>query len=125
LVATGFTSTRFGEWGVVIENDGRVAYAYLLRYEEIVSEVWLFNAVIADERPEWDRDGARSLLPFLNPPSMGRVISSPPAIGDSLNWRVDWDGLSNCGPVRIAIEGELWAELEPGVVPGSSRLAIV
>ena len=40
-------------YSVVIEDDGRVAYAYLLHDDEIVGDVWLYNHGPAPAEPEW------------------------------------------------------------------------
>ena len=32
-----------GDWTVAVEDDDRVVYAYLLRHNQIVGDVWLYN----------------------------------------------------------------------------------
>jgi hypothetical protein len=49
---------------VVLEDDGRVAYAYLKDHGAIVADVWLYNVAEAPDQNHW-RD--KSNLPFLNP----------------------------------------------------------
>jgi hypothetical protein len=63
---------RSGE-SVVVEDDGRVCYAYLLSPEEqIVGDVWLYNRCEAPVEPEWTD---RTKAPFANP---RRFIQDPP-----------------------------------------------
>jgi hypothetical protein len=53
-------------WQVVVEDDGRVVYAYLLREQEIVADVWLSNRAVPS-KPEWLEPNASERMPFLNP----------------------------------------------------------
>ncbi|WP_375157246.1 hypothetical protein [Bradyrhizobium sp. RDT46] len=58
----------FDESAVIIEDDGKVAYAYMLdRNGKICSDVWLYNRCPAPIEPEW-HDAAN--LPFANPASL-------------------------------------------------------
>lgn len=49
---------------VVIEDDGRVAYAYLQQHGEIVADVWLYNVVATPDEVTWTD---ATPMPFLNP----------------------------------------------------------
>lgn len=40
-----------GGWTVVVEDDDRVAYAYLLHEGRIVGDVWLYNRSVRCEAP--------------------------------------------------------------------------
>jgi hypothetical protein len=42
-----------GDRQVVLEDDGRVAYAYLLERDAIVADVWLYN--IGEDPVDWQR----------------------------------------------------------------------
>ncbi len=55
-----------GRRSVVVEDDGRVAYAYLLQEEQIVGDVWLYNVAQTPDEVDW-KD--RAAMPFLNPKS--------------------------------------------------------
>jgi hypothetical protein len=50
-------------YSVIIEDDGRVAYAYLMKDENIIGDVWLYNQLDAPENTNWDH----KKMPFLNP----------------------------------------------------------
>src|SRR5262245_3824854 len=52
-----------GRYIVTVEDDGKVAYAYLKDGKTIVGDVWLYNRCPTPEAPEW-RD--RSKIPFAN-----------------------------------------------------------
>jgi hypothetical protein len=39
-----------GDWEVIVEDDDRVAYAYLVREGRILADVWLYNRMPAPWR---------------------------------------------------------------------------
>src|SRR3569623_677993 len=49
---------------VMVEDDGRVAYAYLMEYGDIIGDVWLYNV---DKAPLDDNWAMQPQMPFLNP----------------------------------------------------------
>ena len=54
-------------YSVIFDDDGRVAYAYLLAPDEhIVSDVWLYNRCESPLQPEWPD---QEKIPFANPAS--------------------------------------------------------
>jgi hypothetical protein len=101
---------------VVLEDDGRVAYAYLLDGETVVGDVWLYNVNDTPDTVDW-KD--RSEMPFLNPRPLCKVESSPRLREDSAIHCV-W---SDTG-TEIFIEETLMARLSAGSRPGWSRLAL-
>jgi hypothetical protein len=100
---------------VIIEDDGRVAYAYLQQHGEIVADVWLYNVVATPEESTWTD---KALMPFLNP----RKYCTQEEFR-----RITPDTQVACilvsGHVEIRLEGELIARFRPGIKPGWSRLA--
>jgi hypothetical protein len=107
-------------FSVVVEQDSKVAYAYLRRGEEIVGDVWLYNRGPAPARSEWD-DPART--PFAN--VAGYVRDEPPPTGVreddvSCRWRRGSEGLE---AVDVLIRGTVYGRLAPGTKPGWARLA--
>lgn len=117
----GFASLESGPWTVVLEDNGRVGYAYLLKDGQICADVWLYNAMPANANPEWERPDAEELMPFAN--ASEYVHDGPhPSIGPDLPWSVNWDGLAGTDGVLVTIAGELWAQLVPGEARGRSRL---
>lgn len=99
-----------GRFDVLVEDDGRVAYAYLRNGGEIVSDVWLYNRCASPAKPEWSD---RTKAPFLNPAKYARDIVPPKVISDD-SWSVrdSGDGFD------VIIEGIVWARLKNGVKPG-------
>src|SRR5689334_14103846 len=89
-----FPSIDSGKSGV-IEDDGRVGYAYLLGAEgRICGDVWLCNRCPAPKEPEWsDREKA----PYANPESYvdpTAIFSLPTSIDDfSVEWRDQAEGI--------------------------------
>lgn len=105
----------------MIEDDGRVGYAYLLdSHGRICGDVWLYNRVGAPKEPEWsDRDKA----PFTNPEAYVEADSgfSPPTTpGD---FSVEWAESSAIPEASIFIRRQLAAKLVAGARPRWSALA--
>ena len=111
---------RFDEAGtgraVVLEDDGRVAYAYLLDHEKVVCDVWLYNVAAAPNAVDWNDE---SQMPFLNPQKFCKV-EVVPRLAQQSSVECVWceEG------VEVIIDGVLMARLEPGAKPGWSRLAL-
>ena len=99
----------------MLEDDGRVAYAYLMSDGKIVADVWLYNVAETPENTHW-RD--KTQLPFLNPAKYCTAGTVARITG-----RSHVDCTLVLGHVEIRVEGELIALLKPGVKPGWSRLA--
>ncbi len=103
------------KYELIVEDNGRVAYAYMRENGKIVADVWLYNCVDAPAEPEW-RD--RSLAPFANPVGfcaandLGRLTTE----GDlKVEWHED--------EAVIFVHGIRWATLRSGEKPGKCRLA--
>ena len=112
LVRLGESTTGFA---LVIEDNGRVAYAYLLDRERIVGDVWLYNGIVPPGEPEWHDP---SKLPFANPSGYTRDDSVEPLRDESrvaVSWVVAGGTVKEA---RLAIDGTLWAVLRPGAKPG-------
>jgi hypothetical protein len=104
----------------VFEDDGRVAYAYLLDGDEIVADVWLYNCVAAPEQPEW-RDPSKA--PFLNPRGFASTEQFPPVADESevaFSWSHETEGQT---ALRLFIRGDYHARLVHGSKPGWCKLA--
>ncbi|KQQ73778.1 hypothetical protein ASF70_08225 [Rhizobium sp. Leaf321] len=109
-------------FSVVFEDDGRVAYAYLLTPDAyIVADVWLYNRVGMSVEPEWHD---RNLMPFANPSEFIRHDLSfdfPEAPSDI---SVTWNASEPLVPTaHVHINGELFGRLRPGSKPGWSLMA--
>ncbi len=101
-----------GMYSVVIEDDGRVAYAYLFDADgDICADVWLYNRCAAPELPEWTGpDGA----PFANPASFvaGEARFTLPRSHDDIG--VAWLGEIAQVLVHDQVIATLWDGSKPG-----------
>lgn len=106
-------------YSLIIEDDGRVAYAYLMNNEAMIGDVWLYNQESSPLVVNWEN---KNEMPFLNPLSFVN-INLPPIENDneiSLNWIfLDDDDLQS---VEIYIKGTLVAKVSPGSFPGWSTV---
>lgn len=106
-------------WEIIVEDDDRTAYAYLVEDGQIVSDVWLANRVVAGP-PEWRLPNARDLMPFLNPDEfvlpgrLQRRASDPDLL------RVDWRLMDAVPRAVLTDRDEILAVLAPGARPGWS-----
>lgn len=103
---------------VVVEETAKVAYAYLLRNQEIVADVWLWNREVAPD-DEW-QDPAN--LPFRNMPVFMSEEPAPVVSEADLgcSWSTSEDGRVIA---TLEVDGQPFARLWPGAKPGESRLA--
>jgi len=108
------------DFSVVVEEDAKVAYAYLKRGEEIVGDVWLYNKGPAPPRSEWD-DPAR--MPFANVAGYVRDESPPTDVRQetiSRRWRRGPKGVETA---EVLIHDTVYGVVAPGAKPGWARLA--
>ena len=108
-----------GVWSAIVEDDGRVAYAYLLDEGRIVADVWLYNRAATPEAPEW---GDRDTAPFLNPRGFAAQDDfTPPA--DETEVGIEWWEMDGRHCPWIILSGRRHALLAPGRKPGWCVLA--
>lgn len=110
------TSPGFG-LNVVFEDNGRVAYAYLIdSLDQIIADVWLYNRAPTPLAPEWHDQSA---APFLNPARYVRTQAHPIPARDpsdvSFQWRADPE---HDVVVEIFLRGDLIGRIWPGAKPG-------
>jgi hypothetical protein len=115
------SSSASGDFSVVFDDDGRVAYGYIIDRGKIAGDVWLYNVAEDPEAPEW-RD--RSKAPFLNPLSHARIRDfERPRNADDVTF-VWYDSQADGGmAVDIMSQGVRLGRLRPGSKPGEARLA--
>lgn len=101
---------------VVVECDGRVAFAYLLDEDEVVADVWLYNVQSASpQRSELQGQAPRNDAACVAPD-----LELSPPLQDEEDCRIEWT-LNEYGAVSkadLSIRGRLYARLSPGVKPG-------
>jgi hypothetical protein len=104
---------------LVIDDDDRVGYAYVLENEKIVGDVWVYNVMPAPQEPEWTD---RSKLPFLNPQEFSYEGASPITEETQLDvvWIRNQDTLVRA---EIYLANQLFAIVAPGAKPGWCRNA--
>lgn len=110
-----------GRLSAIFEDDGKVAYAYLVDGDQFVADVWLYNRGATPEKPEW-RD--RSRAPFANPRGFASDDPFPPVADESeveFLWSHSAEGQTT---MRVFIRGEYHAKLVPGSKPGWCKLAV-
>lgn len=108
-------------YSVVVEDDGKVAYAYLLDPSHaIVGDVWLYNR---GPTPKAVDRANRNLLPFANPLDFASATTVEP-LQHEADVLVQWKPASG-QPLQahLFIRKELFAVLKDGFAPGWSRLA--
>ena len=106
---------------VIIEDDDRVAYAYLFRSNTIVSDVWLYNVREAPATAEWTSPDE---MPFLNPADLSLDKGIYRCLDDPLRVRLEPLDSGHGTGVRLYIDNTLHAVLAEGAKPGWCRLAV-
>jgi hypothetical protein len=117
VAVSGFTRQLDGpnHRAVVIEDDARVCYAYLLHGDELVGDVWLYNVHPTPTERPWDIEGAEP--PFLNPAEFTAPTRLTLSAESPL--RCDWTE----DAARVYLGTQLIAILRDGASPGWSATA--
>lgn len=108
---------------VIFEQDSKVAYAYLLDREEVVSDVWLYNVDYAPQNPEWKNHLCD--MPFRN---SIQYVSCPvfTPINNQNEISIEWiENNDKNVIVNVFIRGELMGVLQKFCKPGWSKLSSV
>jgi hypothetical protein len=107
---------------VFFEDNGRVAYAYLLKNEEIISDVWLYNHGLPPSEPEWH---SYENLPFVNPINFALNQEVAPAqSSNEILFKWNYIDKQQLISVEIYLREMLCGILEPGLKPGYARFAV-
>jgi len=104
-------------YSIIIEDDGKVAYAYLLREEEIIGDVWLYNNQDSPVTVNWHNE---ENMPFINP--LCYIDRSIEPINIDKDVEIVWEYKSDVIKVLVYIHKELIAILKPESKPGWSLL---
>ena len=116
---TKYVSNDRPEFAVLIEDDDKVCYAYLLNEEKedkIVGDIWLYNHAPTPMEPEWY---SRENLPFLNPAEFVKENLEPFEASSPVE--VTWD-FGEETVANIFLASRLIAKLTVGSCPGWSSL---
>ena len=115
------TSCEFdAHYSILIEDDSRVAYAYLCEDEDIIGDVWLYN----QQEPPITSFWLPEDMPFLNPKEYLSKDAAIKPITSEEEIRCEWteskdDGLIEVG---IYIRNKFIASVAAGSKPGWSVL---
>ncbi len=105
------------KYSIIIEDDDRVGYAYLLHDKNIIGDVWLYNRATTPVSSNWDKNE----MPFLNPAPFIKDINFeiPKSIEE---FDFEWMGneKNDLLKVNIYIKKKLTAIIAPGSKPGWS-----
>lgn len=116
-------SCEFDEnYSVLIEDDGRVAYAYLLEYGDVIGDVWLYNQEAAPSDSNW----ANQAIPYLNPAEYLSKDSKISPVESENEIRCEWAESPNDGLIEVGIyiKDKFIASIASGAKPGWSALVV-
>jgi hypothetical protein len=105
------------EFSVVIEDNGKVAYAYLLETDKIMGDVWLYNQAPTPTKNEWRKEDR----PFLNPIIYLKDSAVFQPLKDLSEIDVAWTSLDNNIRAILNIRHQITVVLEKGAKPGWSN----
>ena len=106
---------------LAVEDDGKVAYAYLKDRDGIVGDVWLYNRCPTPEDPEWDDRGK---IPFANSRAYVSERGRLETEIDASDINVDWEFEQGMPVAFVYIARDLYGVVGVGDKPGSARFAI-
>ena len=106
------------DYSVIIEEDHNAVYGYLIRNEQIISDVWLYNVGNSPDFVDWDNP---ELMPFPSPFGLSKTDNEIIRIKNERSIRVEW-GRNEISKVQASIyyENVLVAVLVEGEFPGKS-----
>lgn len=109
-------------YSVVIEDDGRVAYAYLMEGEDSIGDVWLYNQQEAPKDSNWDKQQ----LPYLNPEEYLNKDARVLPIKDKSEVYFEWNESLSDGSIEVSIyiRDKFTAQIITGSKPGWSTLVV-
>ena len=119
MICNGQFYNQINNYSVLFEDDGYVAYAYILNeLDEIVGDVWLYNSQLTPKNPEWHNPEKQ--MPFANSFEFVEDIRFEP-VTNIKDVSVKWIN-ENKVKVYVYIRNELFAVLTKGSKPGKSLL---
>lgn len=118
--------SRWGErlYSAVFEDDGRVAYIYLLYDGNIINDVWIYNVGSTPKISPWTKAGAKP--PFKNSKRFvvdGAFDRVQLAEEIEFRWRAARGDRFDC--LEIWVRGVFHADITEKTKPGRCRLASI
>lgn len=103
------------EYSVYIEDNSRVAYAYLFKGNDIIGDVWLYNQAPTPQVTKWTKED----MFFLNPQEYVKDQIGPLRNENEveLKWELSANSIDN---VLIYLKGGVIVKLTFGSTPGWS-----
>ena len=108
------------DYSVIIEDDGRVCYAYLYFNSNVIGDVWMYNQSPSPIKTEWIKDQ----MPFLNPIEFTKEGITAKPITKTDEFKIScifYDNTSSLKEIRLIVRDEHIATLRPGSKPGWSK----
>lgn len=112
-------SDQCNDYSVIIDDDGRVCYAYLLLKNSLIGDVWLYNQSEAPLSTTWEKEE----MPFLNSTEYIKEGLKIFPISNSEEVHVEWDFMDDqfsLNQIKIYIRNQHTATIQPGSKPGWS-----
>jgi len=109
-------------YSLKIEDDGRVAYAYLYEGEDVIGDVWLYNQQEAPAVSFWRAED----MPFLNPTEYLEKDAAIKPITAETEIRCEWTESLNDGLIEVGIyiRDKFIASITSDSKPGWSVLVV-
>jgi hypothetical protein len=107
-------------YSLVIDDNGRVAYAYLYEGEDVIGDVWLYNQQEPPATSFWLPED----MPFLNPKEYLSNDAAIKPIASENEIRCEWTELKDDGTIEVGIyiRDKFIASVAVGSKPGWSVL---
>lgn len=107
-------------YSIKIEDDGRVAYAYLVEDGDIIGDVWLYNQQEPPATSFWLPED----MPFLNPKEYLSKDAAIKPIASEDEIRCEWTESKEDGTIEVGIylRDKFIASVAVGSKPGWSTL---
>jgi hypothetical protein len=111
------------KFSAVIEDDGKVCYAYLMEHQNIIGDIWLYNSAPTPSVADWSN---RDEMPFPNSAQFTDLERMPQPINDPAEVKIHWTMNINgfIEDASIFIQGRLVAKMKPGFKPGWSTVVL-
>ena len=104
-------------YSMIIDDDDRVAYAYILKYNKIVGDIWLYNVHNTPDKDAWVN---KEELPFLNQSSHTKNLRKL-SLSASDDIKISWGDVDGKRSVLLEINDDLKVMLQEGAKPGWSN----
>lgn len=109
-----------GKFRLRLDDDGKVAYAYFIRGDAIVGDVWVYNRRPVPDRSEWNDP---QNLPFANLPELTTEEGSFEMAVPLDDIAIEWRYVGEQPRAFVYLYGTLVASVGENEKPGYCRFA--